>query len=150
LKTSKSGFVVLFLALELIPSAMAQTSTEAIAPHPGIPYPNARTPKAVDMGALKEQGEESPMSVTIVLSLPELNKAEDLLNSLHTPGNPQYHQFLTAEEFAARFAPKNAAVAKVIASLAKYGLTAETDQCDDPKGDGTAGDHGTRVCSEPA
>jgi subtilase family serine protease len=65
------------------------------------------------------------MSVTIALSLPELNKAEELLNSRHTPGNPQYHQFLTAEEFAARFAPKNATVARVIAGLAKYGLTAE-------------------------
>jgi kumamolisin len=124
-RTSKSGLVVLCMALGMIPSAMAQTSTEVTAPHPGIPYPNARTPKAVDMGALKDQAEEAPMSVTIALSLPELNKAEELLNSLHAPGNPQYHQFLTAEEFAAQFAPKNATVAKVIAGLAKYGLTAE-------------------------
>jgi subtilase family serine protease len=46
-----------------------------------------------------------------------------LLTSLNTPGNPQYHQFLTAEEFVARFAPSKSDVAKVVAALSKYGLS---------------------------
>jgi subtilase family serine protease len=37
----------------------------------------------------------------------------------------EYHQFLTAEQFIARFAPADADVAGVVASLAKYGLSAE-------------------------
>jgi subtilase family serine protease len=65
------------------------------------------------------------MSVTVALSLPKLEEAERLRQSIHTPGDPQYHHFLTADEFAARFAPSAADVAKVIAAFSKYGLTAE-------------------------
>jgi kumamolisin len=90
-----------------------------------VPYPDAATPKAIDLGALEAQSATTPISVTVALRLPELNKAENLLKSLHTPGDPQFHQFLTADQFVARFAPANADVAKVVASLAKYGLTAE-------------------------
>jgi subtilase family serine protease len=34
-----------------------------------------------------------------------MEEAERLLTAIHTPGDPQYRQFLTAEEFVARFAP---------------------------------------------
>jgi subtilase family serine protease len=95
------------------------------AAHAALPYPNAETPKAIDLGELKAQSGATPISVTVALRLPKLDEAEKLLISLHTPGDPQFHQFLTADQFVARFAPTNADVAKVIAALAKYGLTAE-------------------------
>jgi subtilase family serine protease len=116
-KTLKTGILTLFLVLVMLPSAMAQ--------HAALPYPDATTPKPIDLGELKAQSGTSPISVTIALRLPKLDDAEKLLISLHTPGDPQFHQFLTADQFVARFAPTNADVAKVIAALAKYGLTAE-------------------------
>jgi kumamolisin len=119
-RTSKTGFLVLFLVLGILPSATAQTVV-----HAGLPYPDAATPKGIDLGELKAQSGTTLISVTIALGLPELNEAENLLKSLNTPGDPQFHQFLTADQFVARFAPTDANVAKVIASLAKYGLTAE-------------------------
>jgi subtilase family serine protease len=82
-------------------------------------------PNAVDLGALKDRAGTTPISATIALSLRDSKAAEDLLSALHTPKDPQYHQFLTPEQFAARFAPTKEDVAKVIAGLAKYGLTAE-------------------------
>jgi subtilase family serine protease len=91
----------------------------------GVPYPNSATPKAVDLGALSEQAGATPVSITIALRLPNLGDAENLLRSLHTPQDPQYHQFLTPEQFVARFAPTDSDVVKVVASLKKYGLTAE-------------------------
>jgi subtilase family serine protease len=91
----------------------------------GVPYPNATTPQAVDLGALREQAGTTPISITIALRLPNLSDAEKLLQSLHTPQDPLYHQFLTPEQFVARFAPPDADVANVVASLQKYGLTAE-------------------------
>jgi subtilase family serine protease len=86
---------------------------------------NAAAPNAIDRGALDAQAARTPISVTVALALPALNEAEKLQESLYTPGDPQFHKFLTAEQFVARFAPTDADIAKVTAALAKYGLTAE-------------------------
>jgi kumamolisin len=121
-RTLKSGLLLLLLVLGILPGgAMAQNSAERTA----LPYPTADTPQAVDRGALKDLAGSTPVSVTVALSLRDLDAAENLLKSLHTPGDPQFHQFLTAEAFVARFAPTEADVAKVIAALAKYGLKAQ-------------------------
>jgi len=109
----------------MLSSAMAQIAAVETPAHVALPYPDAATPKAIDRGALKAQSGTTPISVTIALRLPQLNEAEKLLNSLHTPGDAQFHKFLTRDQFVARFAPTNADVAKVITGLAKYGLTAE-------------------------
>jgi kumamolisin len=124
-KTSKSGFLMLFLVLGIVPSAMAQTVAAVTGGQAAVPYPSSATPKAIDLGALGAQSGTAPISVTIALRLPGLNAAETLLESLHTPGNPQFHQFLTAGQFVTRFGPADADVAKVVASLAGYGLTSE-------------------------
>ncbi len=118
--TSRSTILILFLALGMLPSAMAQTAARA-----GVPYPTAATPAAVDLGELSAQTGTTPMSVTIALQLRDLNDAENLLTALNTPGNPEFHQFLTADQFVSRFAPSDADVAKIIANLAKYGLSVE-------------------------
>jgi subtilase family serine protease len=118
--TSKTGFLLLLLVLGALPTAMAQTAANV-----GLPYPTAATPKAIDLGELKAQSGTTPVSVTVALRLPELDEAENLLKSLNTPGDPQFHQFLTADQFVARFAPANADVAAVIAGMARYGLAAE-------------------------
>jgi kumamolisin len=82
-------------------------------------------PEALDLGPLAEQSATARMSVTVALRMRAPAEAENLLASLHTPGDPQYRHFLTAEQFAARFAPSAAEVAKVTTALARYGLTAE-------------------------
>jgi kumamolisin len=107
-----------WLALGILSSAMAVTAVSA-----ATPYPSAQTPKAADQGALTELAASTPISVTVALRLSDLDAAEALLASLSAPGNPQYHQFLTAEQFVARFAPAKSDVANVVAALSKYGLT---------------------------
>jgi kumamolisin len=97
----------------------------AVGAQAAVPYPDAATPKAIDRGALDPQAARTPISVTIALALPALHDAEKLMESLYTPGDPQFHQFLTADQFVARFAPTAADVAKVVAALAKYRLSAE-------------------------
>lgn len=86
---------------------------------------NAARPPATDLGPLSEQERQTPISVTIALNLPGRAQAEKLQQAIYTPGAPEYHQFLTADQFTARFGPSNSDVAKVIASLAKYNLAAE-------------------------
>jgi len=125
MKPPKTGILTLFVVSAMLMSAVAQAAVANTASHPALPYPNTATPTAVDRGALKTQSGATPLSVTVVLQLPKLKEAEALLISLHTPGNAQFHKFLTPAQFAARFAPTNAEVARITASLAKYGLTAE-------------------------
>jgi kumamolisin len=125
MRISKIGIIMLILVLGMLPSAMAQTAAQA----PGrtaVPYPTAETPRAVDLGAMTAQpGRVALMSVTVALSLRNLSEAEELMGAVSTPGNAQYHQFLTSEQFVERFAPTNADVASAITALARYGLVAQ-------------------------
>jgi kumamolisin len=113
----KPGFLMFSLVLGMFSNTMAQTT------HTALPYPTEKTPIAIDRGPLT--ADTTPLSITIALSLRHLNEAESLFNALHTPGDPQFHQFLTAKQFVARFAPTDADVAKVVAALGQYGLKAE-------------------------
>jgi kumamolisin len=117
MRTWRPRFLMFLLVLGLFSSAVAQTS------HTALPYPTEKTPMAIDRGALTT--DTTPLSVTIALRLRDLDGAENLLKALHTPGDRQFHQFLTAEQFVARFAPTDGDVARVIAALGKYGLKAQ-------------------------
>jgi kumamolisin len=119
MKTWKAEVLMFFLVLGLFSSAMAETA------HTALPYPTEKTPKAIDRGALTAESGTTPLSITIALRLRDLDEAEKLLIALHTPRDPQFHQFLTAKQFVARFAPSDADVAKAITALGKYGLTVE-------------------------
>jgi len=119
MRTWRAGFLVFFLALGSFSGAMAETT------HTALPYPTEKTPQAIDRGALTAESGTTPFSITIALRLRDLKDAENLLKALHTPSDPLFHQFLTAKQFVARFAPTDADVAKVIAALGKYGLTAQ-------------------------
>jgi subtilase family serine protease len=124
MKTSKIALLSLFLtaalALTMVHSAAAQSPREV-----GRPYPDASTPKPIDLGQLSQVSGTTPISFTIALKLRELSEAESLLTAIHTAGNSQYHRFLTAAEFASRFGPTQSDVAQVIAALGAHGLTAE-------------------------
>jgi kumamolisin len=119
MKVSKCKFLLPLLALGLVASTMADTPARV-----AVPFPTAATPKAVDLGALEAQAADTPIEVTLALKLQNPEAAEQLLKSLNTPGDPQYRQFLSADEFVARFAPSQSDVAKIVAALGKYGLSA--------------------------
>jgi subtilase family serine protease len=114
----KTGLSMAVLALGVCAGIPAQSL------EPGsVPYPTSATPKAIDRGSLALQPDAAPISVTVVLNLRDVDAAENLLKSINTPGDAQYHQFLTAEQFVAHFAPTDADVGKIAAGLGKYGLT---------------------------
>lgn len=124
--------LALILAFGALWSASAQTAS-----HIAVPYPTAETPKAIDIGPMSAVEGNTPISITIALHLRNVDDAENLLKAVSTPGSAQYHQFLTSQQFAARFAPTDADVAKVIAGLAKYGLTAQRETATTLKVTGT-------------
>jgi kumamolisin len=118
-KIFKGGFVLLLMLACFVAVAKAQTSSNE-----AMPFPTAKTPAAVDRGMLSAESGASAISVTVVLRLPGATAAENLLETINTPGNGQYHKFLTGDQFTARFGPKDSDVAAAIAGLAKYGLSA--------------------------
>lgn len=124
MKTSKIVLLSFFLTAAL-PLAMAQGSATQSSREMGRSYPDATTPKPIDLGSLNQMPGTTPISFTIALRLRELNEAESLLTAIHTPGDPQYHRFLTAAEFASRFGPTQGDVAQVVAALGAHGLMAE-------------------------
>src|ERR1700743_1908626 len=107
----KTRLFTCLLALGVLPIAAASAAS------------SSATPAAVDQGALAQLSASTPISVTVALKLSDLDGAEALVASLNTPGSPQYRQFLTSDQFVARFAPSKSDVAKAIAALSKYGLT---------------------------
>ena len=123
MRTSKFESVLLLL---FVPLAVSMAQNPAI----GNPVPfrlpdRGATTAAFDRGALAEQSPRTPLSVTLALRLRNVDEAENLLVALLTPGDAEFHHFLTANQFRARFAPEDAEVARVISALEKYGLAVQ-------------------------
>lgn len=97
----------------------------ATAAQAGAPYPTAATPQSIDRGLAKNVASNAEVSVTVVLRLRDPDGAENLLNALTTPGDPQFHKFLTPQQFVSKYGPNAADVAAVIANLKTYGLRVE-------------------------
>ena len=82
------------------------------------PYPTHDTPKAVDTGS----AHESNVTVTVALKLRNQDEMAALMQQLYTSGSPQYHQFLSSQDFQARFAPSPATVQAVTREFESRGL----------------------------
>jgi subtilase family serine protease len=66
---------------------------------------------------------ELPLKLAITLKLRDPAGAQALLVDLQDPASPNYHQWLSAEEFAARFDPRQAEVDALTQWLANQGFT---------------------------
>ncbi|MGI4789101.1 MAG: protease pro-enzyme activation domain-containing protein [Janthinobacterium lividum] len=66
----------------------------------------------------------STETIGLALTLPLRNQAalSDLLTRLYTPGDPLYGQYLTSDEFTARFGPTESDYAAVAAAAKRLGL----------------------------
>jgi subtilase family serine protease len=91
----------------------------ATAAQAGVPYPTKATPQARDLGAATD----AAITVTVSLKHRDADKLESLAASLYTPGDAQFHKFLSSAEFHQRFDPSAESIAKVTAWLQKAGLS---------------------------
>ena len=82
-----------------------------------------RHTQSTDRGSLQNLASKNEISVTVILRLRDPDGAENLLSALTTAGDPQFHKFLTPQQFKAQFGPTEADAAKVAANLKRYGLT---------------------------
>ena len=87
----------------------------------GAPYPTRDTPKAMDLGA-QSSDRNSTITVTVALKLRNTDQMMSLMQGLYTSGNPQYHHFLSTEQFQSRFAPTAATVNNAMEQFRAQGL----------------------------
>jgi kumamolisin len=93
----------------------------------GVPYPRASTPAPQDVGALDLVRGAAPITVTVALKPGNASELEALAVAIHTAGSPKFHQFLTPDQFHARFAPSATVVNAAIAHFRQAGLSAALD-----------------------
>jgi kumamolisin len=65
------------------------------------------------------------VSATVVLQLRNQDQLEGMVSTRYDSASPSYHQFLTAAQFSAQFAPSAQTVNRVVAQLAGQGLNVE-------------------------
>ena len=75
---------------------------------------------ALDTGATSSA---QTHTVSIVLQLHNVDELNTFINDTVDPNSPRYHQFLSVDEFANRYAPTDADVSRVKADLAKLGIS---------------------------
>ncbi len=88
--------------------------------------PMIQTPSAVTQGAAKLVSHYMPtnkLRFTIALKPPNVAAQEEFLEELNTKGSPNFHKFLTAAEWNARFAPSAADEQAVVDWATANGLT---------------------------
>jgi subtilase family serine protease len=84
-----------------------------------VPFPTAATPAPRDIG----HATDAAMTVTVMLKSRDEAGMNQLAAQLYTPGHPQFHQFLSAEQFHQRFDPSAASVSAATTYFRQHGLT---------------------------
>jgi pseudomonalisin len=111
----RAAFVfALFVCLAAVPAAFGQTSWTSTATA-GVTIANA-----TDLGALPAQ---SPVHITAVLQLQNVNSLQALVKSMNTPGDPLYGTELSPDEFAAQYGSTASQVQAVSNYLTSAGFT---------------------------
>ena len=86
MKTPTTGLVTFLLVIGLLPSSTAQTSPLKVSQSGPSRFVESAS-QVIDHGPLAAESPDTPISVTIALGLSNLDEAENLQQSIYTPGN---------------------------------------------------------------
>lgn len=65
------------------------------------------------------------ITTSIILHVTDQRGLEDYVRSTVTPGNPNFHQFLSVQQFRDRFAPSSRRIDHLVRYLESYGITVD-------------------------
>ncbi len=105
--------VVIFLLVSLCATLQAQQTV-----HGSVP----RYVKQLGLHSIARLDNSRILTLGIGLSLQNRQALTNLLQQLYTPGNPNFHHWLTPSEFTAEFAPSEAAYQGVVNYLEAIGF----------------------------
>lgn len=83
------------------------------------PLANSRN----DLGAAPDGLQLDRMHLVLKRSDAQEAALQQLINEMHTPGSPNYHQWLTPEQFGAQFGPSDQDIATVTSWLTNHGFS---------------------------
>ncbi len=106
-------FVVCGASVVGVASGARAGAEVAGAPPPVVP------PGAVRLGPLDPS---TPISLSVTLGSRDPHGMDAAVAAVSTPGSPEYHRFISPEEFAARFGAAPGTIATVRSELAALGL----------------------------
>ena len=101
-------------AAPAFPAALAAPAFQTLPGHIPAAVASARLVSAM--------GAEQPLSLALTLPLHHQAELQDLLHGLYDPADPRYGQFLTPQQFAARYSPTPEEYSRVIAYAKALGL----------------------------
>jgi hypothetical protein len=84
------------------------------------------TKRATDLGAVNSEMQLDSMTLNIALSAAQQTELDALLAAQQNPKSPQYHQWLTQEEYGARFGLTDSDLNKVTGWLTAQGFTVKS------------------------
>ena len=123
---SSPGWKSLVAVILLLMVAAGFSSRPAMAQAPDMTRLTGHTPNVIMNGTAKFVGHYNPnqmLRLVIGLQPPHMAEEEQFLEELQTKGSPQFHHFLTAEEWNARFAPSAQDEQAVVDWATAQGLT---------------------------
>jgi hypothetical protein len=94
-----------------------------------VTKPGGRTPVQVTNRSAQVMGAYDPaekLRLVFALKRPKAEEEQTFLEALYTPGSPEYHKFLTAEQWNDRFAPSTEDEQAVVDWVTSQGLTVTT------------------------
>ncbi|HTH42009.1 MAG TPA: protease pro-enzyme activation domain-containing protein [Terracidiphilus sp.] len=75
-----------------------------------------------DLGAAPDSLQLNRMHLVLKRSDTQEAALQQLINEMHTPGSPSYHQWLTPDQFGAQFGPSDQDIATVTTWLTNHGF----------------------------
>jgi subtilase family serine protease len=93
---------------------------------PRVPMNGQTAPLIQQAQMIGNVQSQQPMQLSIGLQLRHKTALQQLLQSLYQPGSAQYHQFLTPQQFEARFSPTAEQQQQVVDYLNNQGLKVDS------------------------
>jgi len=111
---------------QILLAIFASASVLQAGPAAGTQTLHGHVPDAVRLGHMHSAGRLAATNrLTLTIGLPLRNQADlgELLHQLYEPGSPEYHHYLTPDEFIDRFGPSESDYQAVAAFAKTNGLT---------------------------
>jgi kumamolisin len=121
------AFAAAIALLPLTAASLGLSAAQAATPNvsaPRVALPNTVTPAVAHSQKQGEVPASQQLSVAVGLKLRNTADLDRFLADVANPKSSTYGQYLTPEQFAARYAPTQADVDHVVKYLASHGLTA--------------------------
>ncbi len=126
----RKAFTAAVVALgALVPVAVDASGAAATAPST-TQLSGTASPSATDTPRVAGVDSASRISFDVELALPNRSAAIAFAKAVSTPGNAQYHHYLTAAQWEARFSPTASQVASVQAFLRQAGFAVSSVSAD--------------------